>query len=79
MKDKTFYRDFFNDKEMIFYKNIDDLSEKIMKYNNNTEAKKIAENGKKKYTKYFNSNLVADFIISKTLVKYSKNRFLWDK
>ena len=28
----TQYRDFFNDNEMIFYKNVNDLSEKIQKY-----------------------------------------------
>ena len=76
--ERTFYRDFFTDKEMIFYKNIDDLSEKIMKFKNNFESNKIAENGKKKYTKYFNSNLVADFILSKTLGKISKNKFIWN-
>ena len=76
--ERTYYRDFFNDKEMVFYKNMDDLSEKIMKFKNDTYAKKISENGKKKYTKYFNSNLVADFIISKTFRKSSKNKFLWD-
>jgi spore maturation protein CgeB len=64
---------------MVFYKNIDDLSEKIMKYKNGSESKKIAENGKKKYTKYFNSNLVADFILTKTLGKNSKNKFIWNK
>ena len=64
---------------MIFYKNMDDLSEKILKYKNDPDSKKIAENGKKKYTKYFNSNLVADFIISKTLGNNSKKTFLWHK
>ena len=29
--EKTGYRDFFNDKEMVFYKNVDDLAEKITK------------------------------------------------
>ncbi|MDB4845899.1 glycosyltransferase [Candidatus Pelagibacter sp.] len=77
--EKTHYRDFFSDNEMVFYKNIDDLSEKIMKYKNGSESKKIAENGKKKYTKYFNSNLVADFILTKTLGKNSKNKFIWNK
>ena len=28
--DENQYRDFFNDKEMVFYKNINDLSEKIL-------------------------------------------------
>ena len=77
--EKTFYRDFFTDKEMVFYKNLDDLSEKIMKFKNSIESKKIAENGKKKYMKYFSSNLVADFIVTKTLLKSSKNKFIWYK
>ena len=76
--EKTHYRDFFTDKEMVFYKNIDDLAEKIIKYKNGKDSKKIAEKGKKKYTKYFNSNLVADFIITKTLGKISKNKFIWN-
>ncbi len=29
--EKTGYRDFFSDKEMVFYSNINDLSEKISK------------------------------------------------
>ena len=29
--EKTEYRDFFSDKEMVFYKNINELSEKILK------------------------------------------------
>ena len=77
--EKTFYRDFFTDKEMVFYKNMDDLSEKIMKFKNNKESRIIAENGKKKYMKYFNSNLVADFIVSKTLERNIKNKFYWYK
>ena len=77
--EKTFYRDFFTDKEMVFYKNLDDLSEKIMKFKNSIESNKIAENGKIKYTKYFSSNLVADFIVTKTLLKNSKNKFIWHK
>ena len=41
--------------------------------------KKIGENGKKKYMKYFNSNIVAQYIIDKTLGLKSKNVYLWDK
>ena len=29
--------------------------------------------------KYFNSNLVADYIINKTLDTNNKNKFLWEK
>jgi spore maturation protein CgeB len=78
--EKTLYRDFFSDKEMIFYKNVDDLSNKIMKYkNDDKDRKKIAERGKIKYTKHFNSNLVASYIIEKTLFGKSKKNYFWEK
>ena len=75
---ETKYNDFFNDKEMIFYKNTEDLSEKIIKYSSDTfSAKKIAKRGYLKYHKFFNSTLVAKFIIDKTLG--NKSRFYWEK
>ena len=47
--EKTQYRDFFNDKEMVFYKNINDLSEKIIKISNDEKLRKlIGKNGKLK-------------------------------
>ena len=53
---------------MVFYSNVYDLSEKIVKINKDEKLRKsIAKKGKKKYLKYFNSNLVAEFIINKTL------------
>ena len=64
--DKTFYRDFFTNKEMVFYSNIDDLAEKIQKISKDEKLRKlIGKNGKFKYMKYFNSTLVADYIIKK--------------
>ena len=48
---------------MVFYKNVDDLSEKISKISQDEKLrKKIAKKGRDKYLKYFNSTLVADFI-----------------
>ncbi len=77
--EKTQYRDFFNDREMVFYKNISDLSEKILKISNDEKLRKsLGQNGKNKYMKYFNSTLVAEFIISKTLGINSKKKFYWD-
>ena len=65
---------------MVFYKNINDLSEKILKISRDEKLRKsIARRGKSKYIKYFNSTLVADFIINKTLGRYSKKKFLWEK
>ena len=78
--EKTQYRDFFNDKEMVFYKNLNDLSEKIMKISQDEKLRKsIAKNGKDKYMKYFNSNLVAEFIIDKTMGVSKKKNYLWEK
>jgi len=76
--ERTCYRDFFNDKEMIFYKNLSDLSEKISKISQDEKLRKsIGKNGKEKYLKYFNSNLVAEFIINKSLDINNKNYYLW--
>jgi len=76
--ERTGYRDFFNDKEMIFYKNISDLSEKISKISQDEKLRKsIGKRGKEKYLKYFNSTLVANFIINKTFDINNKIKFLW--
>ena len=78
--EKTQYRDFFNDKEMVFYKNINDLSEKILRISSDEKLRKtLGKNGKEKYMKYFNSTLVAEFIINKTLNINNKKNFLWNK
>ena len=62
---------------MIFYKNISDLSEKIQRISRDEKMrKKIAKKGKIKYMKYFNSNLVAQYIIEKTLGIKSKQSYL---
>ena len=76
--EKTGYRDFFNDKEMVFYKNVSDLSEKISRISQDEKLRKsIGKNGKEKYLKYFNSNLVAEFIINKSFDINKKNYYLW--
>ena len=78
--EKTLFRDFFNDNEMVFYKNIGDLSEKIIKISSDEKLRrKIGKNGKFKYLKYFNSSLVANYIVEKTLDLKSKNKFMWEK
>ncbi len=78
--EKTQYRNFFSDQEMVFYKDLSDLSEKIQKISRDEKLrKKIAKNGKKKYMKYFNSNEVAEFIINKTLERKITKKYLWEK
>ncbi len=77
--EKTQYRDFFSDKEMVFYKNINDLSDKILRVSNDEKLRKsLGKKGKDKYMKFFNSTLVAEFIINKTLGINQKKNFLWN-
>ena len=65
---------------MVFYKDVNDLSEKITKISSDEKLrKKIAKNGKKKYMKHFNSDLVSEYIIDKTLDIKSNKKYLWEK
>ena len=76
--EKTKFRNFFSEKELVFYKNIDDLSYKISKYSTDDRARrKIAKKGREKYFKYFNSSIVADFIINKTFGVNDDKDYLW--
>ena len=75
---KTKFNDFLSSKEIIFYHSINDLAKKIIKYSNNDKLrKKIAKRGRDKYFKYFNSTIIADFIINKTLGN-SQKKFYWE-
>ena len=77
---KTYLSDFFSKDEIVFYKDLDDLSYRINKYKIDKKmGKKIAKNGKKKYFRYFNSTIVADYIINKTFNTKSKINYIWDK
>ncbi len=65
--DKTKFRHFFNEEEVGFYKNIDDLGKKIeylLKYPN--KINQYAKQGKAKYFKLFNNKLITKQIIQKT-------------
>ena len=78
--EKTEYKNFFNNQEMVFYKNVGDLKKKILKLSNDDKMRKsIAKKGKDKYMKYFNSNLVANYIINKTLGLKNSSKYLWEK
>mgnify|MGYP000574699948 FL=1 len=60
--------DFFNNNEIIFYDNINDLSDKIKFYSLNDKLrKKIAENGKKKYFQLFNEKKITKYLVEKSL------------
>ena len=66
--EKVQMKDFFNKNEIIFYKNIDDLSDKIRFYSKNNKIRqKIARNGKKKYFKLFNEIKISKYILDISL------------
>ena len=78
--EKTLYSDFFSKKEIVTYKNIDDLSYYIQKYQkDHKERKLIAKNGKMKYMKYFNTQNVCKYIIERTFDKKLTKKYLWVK
>ena len=64
---------------MVFYKSSDDLSEKIIKLSNDEKLRRsIGKAGKNKYFKYFNSNIIAEFIINKTLEINNHKKYFWE-
>ena len=61
---------FFSNNEIVFYNNINDLSDKIKFYAKNDKLRiKIAKNGKKKYFKLFNEKRISKYIIDISLGK----------
>ena len=74
------FQDFFSNKEMIFFNDIKELSQKLNYYKRNTnEAKKIAMNGQKKYFKLFNGTDVANYIVKRSFNNDHKYKPLWEK
>ena len=74
------YLDFFNKNEIVTYKNLKDLINKIKYYVKNDKKRKfIASNGKKKYLKEFSSEKISKYIILKTFNIKFKDKFIWDK
>ena len=76
--EKTKLSKFFNKNEIITYNNISDLANKIKKFSDNDNLRiKIAKNGRNKYFKYFNSTLIAKYILNKTLNIPTK-KYYWE-
>ena len=67
---RTQLNEIFNNKEIVFYDDLNDLSSKIKYYKkNDIKRKKISKNGKKKYFKLFNEKRVSDYLVKKSLGK----------
>ncbi len=64
---RTSLNEIFTSKEVVFYTNIADLSDKIKFYKqNDILRKKIAKEGKKKYFELFNEKKISNYIIKKS-------------
>ena len=75
---RTQLNDFFNDNEVVFYKNINDLVEKLNFYKNNeNQRKKIAKNGQRKYFDFFDSKIISQYIVDKVYDLKLKNKKSW--
>ena len=76
---KVGYSKFFNENEMGFYKNVDDLINQMDKlYGDMNKINKISRNGKKRYFSIFNNLIVSDYITAKTLNRNSKFKYIWE-
>ena len=77
--EKVKFNDFFTSNEMIFYKDVEDLIDKVNFYKKNERLRaKIGMNGKKKYFKIFDNRIVGDYILTKTLGLKPSYNFVWD-
>ena len=77
---KTYYSDFFSNKEIITYNNLSNLSYLLQKYKKDKKQRKlIAKNGKIKYMKYFNSEIISKYIVDKTMDNKTNKDYLWLK
>ena len=76
---KTRYNDFFNKNEMCFYESVSDLRDQILDLrDDDNKINKIGKNGKEKYFKLFNNNLIGNYILNKTLNFEKKFNYVWD-
>jgi hypothetical protein len=75
---KTKLNEIINSNEAVFYKDVNDLIKKIYFYKNNPSKRiEIAKNGKKASLERFNSKVVAEYIIAKTLRQKIIKKFNW--
>ena len=78
--EKVKYSDFFSNNEMIFYKDVYDLIDKVNFYKKNERKRiQIGLNGQYKYFKIFSNKIVADYIASKTLGTKPSYNYVWDQ
>ncbi|WP_440680867.1 glycosyltransferase family protein [Candidatus Pelagibacter sp. HIMB1623] len=76
--EKYQYQKLFTKKEIVTFKNINDLNKKILFYKKFKKLqKKIASNGYRKAHKIFNNKLISNFIVNKTMGYEIKKKYSW--
>ena len=77
--EKVCYQDFFQDDEIMTYKNHNDLLNKLSSITNN-EKKLIKKSklAKKNYFRFFDNQIVSDYIICKIFNIKNKFKYIWD-
>jgi len=77
---KTKLNEIINSNEAVFYNDINDLIKKIYFYKNNSSKRiEIAKNGKKASIERFNSKVVVNYMIAKTMKFNLIRKFSWQK
>jgi hypothetical protein len=72
------YTDFFKKKSIVTYKNLKDLNNKIVYFKKNPKLlKETAKNGHKIAHKIFNNQLIAEYIVNKSMNFPIKKRTKW--
>ena len=78
INDKVKFQELFNENEIVFYKDENDLIDKIYNLKDDiNKINKISENGKKKYFKLFENKIVSDYLISKIFETTPKFKYGW--
>ncbi len=72
------YTNFMNKNSIVTYKNIYDLNKKIIYFKKNKKLqKKIASNGHKLSHKIFNNQLIAEYMVSRSMNYKINNKYIW--
>jgi len=78
-KKTNFDKFFTNNKEAIFFSNLNDLVKKLKYYNSKiSECRKIAKNGYLKFHKIFSSEEICNYILKKTGLKKINKKYFWE-
>jgi glycosyltransferase involved in cell wall biosynthesis len=78
--EKIRYQDFFDNDEIITYKNHTDLVNQLLFIKENPRKIKLRSiRAKKAYFSYFQNNIVSDFLIHKIFQKEKNHNYVWTK